>query len=281
MTSDKESQRKRRLWSDLGPRTISGLVLAAVTLVALYFGGIWFAALVGLVFAGTYREWEIMAGGRDPSLTGWIMIGAIAVSAITYVVIGTIGAVLVLGAAALLCIVSPGRARLWRVGGLIYLGLVVIAVLLLRGSGSQGIFAGMFVAISVWMTDSAAFFTGRQVGGMKLSPDISPSKTWSGALGGLAMGTLGGTIIWLFVSPSPWWIGMLLAALLSIVGQVGDLAESAIKRLFRVKDSSDIIPGHGGLMDRLDSLTLALLVLGAIGLARGGMDGVAVGILMW
>jgi phosphatidate cytidylyltransferase len=146
----------------------------------------------------------------------------------------------------------------------------------------MGIVAGVFLAVSVWMTDSAAFFTGRQVGGVKLSPDISPSKTWSGALGGLAMGTIGGTLVWAVATPSPWWIGTLLAALLSISGQIGDLAESGIKRYFRIKDSSDLIPGHGGLMDRLDSLTLASLVLFLIGIAHSGDIGlIASAVLVW
>lgn len=281
MSSDPEAQRKRRLWSDLGPRTISALVLVLITVVALYFGGIWFALLVGVVFAAAYREWEIMATGQALDVLGWVLVAAVAASAFIYVVAGAFGTAAVIGAGVLVCMLLGQQTRIWRSGGLIYIGLVVIAVLLLRGSGSQGIFAGMFVAITVWMTDSAAFFTGRQVGGIKLSPEISPSKTWSGALGGLAMGTLGGSIIWQMTTPSAWWIGALLAALVSVSGQIGDLMESALKRRFRIKDSGDTIPGHGGVMDRLDSMSMALLVLLAIGLARGGLDGVASGILLW
>lgn len=281
MSSSPEAQRKRRLWSDLGPRTISAVVLVVVTIVALYFGNVWFAMLVGVVFAGAYREWEIMATGHAPDVLGWVLIGVVAASALVYVIAGAYGTAALIGGGVLACMIFGQQTRLWRSGGLIYIGLVVIAVLLLRGSGNLGIFAGMFVAITVWMTDSAAFFTGRQVGGIKLSPDISPSKTWSGALGGLAMGTLGGAIIWQMTTPSAWWIGALLAALVSIVGQVGDLMESALKRRFQIKDSGDTIPGHGGIMDRLDSISMALLVLVAIGIGRGGLDAVAAGIMLW
>ncbi len=129
-----------------------------------------------------------------------------------------------------------------------------MALLQTHGETSTGIVAMWYLGSVVWLTDTGAFFTGRQIGGEKLAPDISPSKTWSGALGGLSLGTLAGLVVWLAFTHSPWWIGLILSASISILGQVGDLTESAVKRLFRVKDSGDIIPGHGGLMDRLDSL---------------------------
>jgi phosphatidate cytidylyltransferase len=131
------------------------------------------------------------------------------------------------------------------------------------------------------MTDSAAFFTGRQIGGEKLAPDISPSKTWSGALGGLALGTAAGLVVWILATDSPWWIGAGLAALVSVFGQLGDLSESAVKRRFRIKDSGDIIPGHGGLMDRLDSLTFGVLFIFLVGLLHSGSSDIAGGILFW
>jgi phosphatidate cytidylyltransferase len=152
----------------------------------------------------------------------------------------------------------------------------------MRGTTADGAWAGVFLGVVIWLTDTGAFFTGRQIGGERLAPDISPSKTWSGAIGGFAFGTLAGLIVWLLIVPgSPWWIGLILAAAISIFGQLGDLAESAIKRRFRVKDSGDIIPGHGGLMDRLDSLTFGVLLLFVVGWIRGGLDGVAAGFLNW
>ena len=159
--------------------------------------------------------------------------------------------------------------------------MVVLALLAVRGSGWDGFLAALFLGIVVWLTDTGAFFTGRQIGGERLAPDISPGKTWSGAIGGFAIGTLGGLVYWLFTTSSPWWIGLLLAAGISIIGQIGDLAESAIKRRFRIKDSGDIIPGHGGLMDRLDSLTFAALLVFVVGFAHAGYGAIASGIIRW
>jgi phosphatidate cytidylyltransferase len=272
---------RRRLWSDLGPRVGSALVLLAVTVLALVLGGIWFALLVGAVFAGAFREWEMMITGQRVEASGFVLIGLVALVAVIYPISGLMGSGVIAALGIVVALILPGADRIWRGAGVAYFSLVIIAVLLLRGNSQLGIGAGVFMAASVWMTDSAAFFAGRQIGGVKLSPDISPSKTWSGALGGLAMGTLAGGIVWWFASPSAWWIGLILAAILSVTGQLGDLAESAIKRHFRIKDSSDIIPGHGGLMDRLDSLTTAVLVLSAIGVLRAGLDNVASGILVW
>jgi phosphatidate cytidylyltransferase len=133
----------------------------------------------------------------------------------------------------------------------------------------------------VWGTDSAAFFTGRQIGGEKLVPDISPSKTWSGALGGLVLGTSAGLVVWIIATDSPWWIGLIMSATISVLAQLGDISESAAKRHFRIKDSGDIIPGHGGLMDRLDSLTFGVLFVLLIGTLHAGFGAVAEGLLFW
>jgi len=144
-----------------------------------------------------------------------------------------------------------------------------------------GALAGVYLGTVVWMTDSAAFFTGRQIGGEKLAPAISPSKTWSGALGGLALGAGAGLLVWTIFTDSPWWIGLVISVSISILGQLGDLSESAVKRHFRIKDSGDIIPGHGGLMDRLDSLTFGIILVLIIGALHGGFGAVADGLLFW
>ncbi|NGP17719.1 phosphatidate cytidylyltransferase [Devosia aurantiaca] len=154
-------------------------------------------------------------------------------------------------------------------------------MLLIRNTSTAGIWAGVYLGVVVWMTDSAAFFTGRQIGGEKLAPEISPSKTWSGALGGLALGTGAGLIAWTVLTDSPIWIGLALSCAISILGQAGDLTESAIKRHFRIKDSGDLIPGHGGLMDRLDSLTFGVFVVVIVGLLHAGFGSVAEGLLYW
>jgi phosphatidate cytidylyltransferase len=278
----KDAAPNKRSWTDLGPRVASALVLILLTAIGLYFGGYIFAALVGAVFAGCYREWERMVTLKPLTPVGGVLIGAVAVSALLYPLWGAPAALgLILAACALAALVDR-RVALWRAGGLAFFGLVIVATLAMRGTTTDGILVGVFLGFVIWPTDTGAFFTGRQIGGEKLAPDISPSKTWSGAIGGFAFGTLAGLVVWLIIAPTaPFWIGLAFAAAISILGQLGDLSESAIKRRFRVKDSGDIIPGHGGLMDRLDSLTFGVLFVFAVGWLRGGLDGVAAGFLTW
>ena len=138
----------------------------------------------------------------------------------------------------------------------------------------------MFVLLVVWVTDIGGYFAGRGIGGPKLWPRVSPKKTWAGAIGGFAAS--------LVVAAGFAALGLgktgpllLLGAVLSIASQLGDLFESAVKRRFGVKDSSHIIPGHGGLMDRLDGFVAAVVLAAIFGLLRGGADGVGRGLMVW
>lgn len=280
----------KRSWTDLGPRVVSALVLIAVTAASLYFGGYVFSAIVGAVFAGCYREWDRMVTLKPMTAVGGVLIGLVALSGLLYPAFGVLTSLIAIALGCTFALVDDRKTAAWRCAGLTWFVLVIAAVLQIRGASQWnvpgamdwGFWGGFFLGLVVWATDTGAYFTGRQVGGEKLAPDISPSKTWSGALGGLAIGTLLGLVLWLIVVPSsPWYVGLLLAASMSVVGQVGDLTESAIKRHFRVKDSGDIIPGHGGLMDRLDSTTFGALFLFAVGALHGGTDAVARGFLGW
>jgi phosphatidate cytidylyltransferase len=272
---------RRRTWADLGPRFVSAMVLIALTATALYVGGYVFAAVVGAVFAGAYREWETMVSRAPLTPAGILLIGLVAASGLVYPLLGPLGTLGVVGAACLVAVAMRGEGVLWRVLGLLIYGAVIIAALAMRGDTLTGVWAGVYLGTVVWMTDSAAFFAGRQIGGEKLAPEISPSKTWSGALGGLALGTGAGLLVWIVATDSPWWIGLALSAAISVLGQLGDLSESAIKRHFRIKDSGDIIPGHGGLMDRLDSLTFGILLVLLVGALHAGYGSVAEGLLYW
>src|SRR4029077_829702 len=165
--------------------------------------------------------------------------------------------------------------------GVIYAGVLLFAPLILRRDPSFGLTAMLFVFAIVWATDIAAYFAGRAIGGPKLWPAVSPKKTWSGAiggtLGGIAAGLLVAKLAGLVVAP----ILVIVALGLSIVAQGGDLFESAIKRHFGAKDSSQLIPGHGGLMDRLDGFLTAAAAAVMVGLIRGGLEGPARGLLVW
>jgi phosphatidate cytidylyltransferase len=275
------SQARRRRWSDLGPRLISAAVLIAITVGSLYVGGYVFAGAVGVVFALAYREWETMVSRAPLTRAGIVLIVLVGLSGLAFPLIGPAGTIGVVALACAIAIAIPGEGRWWRVLGLAIYGAVILATLILRGDSHAGILACLYLGTIVWMTDSAAFFAGRQIGGEKLAPEISPSKTWSGALGGLALGAGAGLIVWTIVTDSPWWIGLLIAICVSILGQAGDLGESALKRHFRIKDSGDIIPGHGGLMDRMDSLTFGVLLVLLIGSLHMGINSVAQGLLYW
>ncbi len=272
---------RRSLWSDLGPRLISAMVMIALTVAALFVGSYFFAAVVGAVFAGAYREWETMVSRAPLTPTGMALIGIVALSGLVFPLFGALGSLTVIAIGCVIALLARGEGMWWRVLGLLIYGAIIIAALVMRGDTMAGVWAGLYLGTVVWMTDSAAFFTGRQIGGEKLAPDISPGKTWSGALGGLALGTGAGLVIWILATDSPWWIGLALSAAISILGQLGDLSESAVKRHFRVKDSGDIIPGHGGLMDRLDSLTFGVLLVLLVGTLHLGFGSVAEGLLYW
>ncbi len=271
----------RRSWADVGPRFASAIVLIVLTATALYVGSYLFAAVVGAVYGGAYREWETMVSRSPLTPMGWVLIGLVGISGLLYPLFGILGSLAAIALACILAIFMDAEHRSWRIAGLALFGLLIISLISMRGSGTAGIWAGIYLGTVVWMTDSAAFFTGRQIGGEKLAPDISPSKTWSGALGGLALGTGAGLLVWIWVTDSPIWIGLLLSASISVVGQAGDLSESAIKRIFRIKDSGDIIPGHGGLMDRLDSLTFGVFLVVIVGAAHSGFGAIAEGLLYW
>jgi phosphatidate cytidylyltransferase len=271
----------RRAWGDLGSRIVSAVVLLAIVIAALWFGGYVYAAVVGAAFAGAYREWEQVVTLQPLSVFGGVLIAAVALSGLVYPWLGGFGTMGIVTVAAVAALVAGREPSLWRAGGLMFLGLVVVAALSVRGATTDGIWASVLIGTCIWGTDTGAFFTGRVIGGEKLAPDISPGKTWSGAIGGLVFATVAGTIVWYFVTDSPLWIGVLLAASASVLGQIGDLAESAVKRRFRVKDSGDLIPGHGGLMDRLDSITFGIIFVFLVGALHGGSAGVAAGYLHW
>lgn len=173
------------------------------------------------------------------------------------------------------------RGPLWNVAGIGYAGIMLAAPVVLRGDVEFGVLAILLLFAIVWTTDILGYFAGRAFGGPKLWPAISPKKTWSGAIAG----TLGATIVAFVVTRAfGAFNGGAIAAVafaLSVVAQLGDLLESWIKRKFGAKDASHLIPGHGGVMDRLDGFWSAAFVGCLLGLLRGGFEGAARGLLIW
>ena len=235
------------------------LVLGPVVLGCIWAGGPWFLGMMALTLAGLAWEWVRISGGLALGAAG------LAMPAIILLAAGLAGWGLPwLGVALLL----PGAWLLWRLAvalphrflalGVVYLGLFGVAFITLRLDPEAGRANVFFLMLLVWASDSAAYIAGRALGGPKLWPAISPGKTWSGALGGLLGAMLVGALAAILVAPaaSPLWAA-LVAGVLGVVSQAGDLLESGIKRRFGVKDSSHLIPGHGGLLDRLDGFLAA------------------------
>lgn len=268
--------------SNLMTRVASSLVLAPLTVAVAYWGGAALAAFWTVVAFCVLWEWDtlVCAHEKKPVLT----IGSVAIAgAAALLTLGRVGAALaliVLGALGVAALASRVE-RLWCVGGVLYAGGMVSALLLLRSDAALGFAALVFLFAVVWLTDIVAYFCGRALGGPKLMPYVSPNKTWSGAIGGAAGGIFGGVAVALYAGIDNAVAMAVLALFLSAAAQAGDLLESAIKRRFDVKDASGLIPGHGGVMDRVDGLVIAVIVAALIGAIRGGLESPAHGLLVW
>jgi len=255
-------------------------VLIPLAVAIAYAGGWLWTVLVTLAASGLFVEWLAivgLAGATRLTVTG---VAALAVAGLCFA-IGRLDAALIVLGVGLVAVVSiaPER-RNWAAAGFLYAAAAEIASVLLRLDPVKGFAALMFVLLIVWVTDSGGYFAGRGIGGPKLWPRVSPKKTWAGAAGGFAASL---AVAAGFAAFDLGRIGplLMLSGALSVASQLGDLFESAVKRRFGVKDSGHIIPGHGGLMDRLDGFVAAAVVAALFGLLRGGADGVGRALMVW
>ena len=261
-------------------RVIAALVLAPVAIAIAYAGGWLWTTLVTLAAIGLYVEWLMIVGVARETRVVTSGAVALAISGLC-LALGRIDAsllALALGLAAV-ALLSPGR-RNWIATGFGYAAAAQIASVLVRLDQVWGFVALILVLLVVWVTDIGGYFAGRGIGGPKLWPRVSPKKTWAGAVGGFVASLViaAGFAAFGLGKTGPL---LLLGAVLSIASQLGDLFESAVKRRFGVKDSSHIIPGHGGLMDRLDGFVAAIVLAAVFGFLRGGVDGVGRGLMVW
>ena len=261
-------------------RVAAALVLAPLAIAAAYAGGWWWIVLVSCAAIGLFVEWLTVVGSARE--TAVIATGGIAL-AIAGLCLGFARVELALAALGLGVAVTAllsSRQRGWTSAGFFYAGAAQMASVLVRLDAATGFVALVFVMLIVWVTDIGGYFAGRGIGGAKLWPRVSPNKTWAGAIGGF------GASLVVALGFATLDLGRAyqlagLAAMLSVIAQLGDLLESAVKRRFGVKDSSHIIPGHGGLMDRLDGYVAAIAVAAIFGLLRGGVDGAGRGLMIW
>ncbi len=245
---------------ELRLRIISGIVLAAIVLAATWYGGLSFRLLAAAISLLVYYEWSTISDlhGSDPrgNALGWVGIVLIAGATVTGESVYSME-VLAAFVVVLAIMVVLRQKSWWLPGGILYSGLTAIALSEIRDEDLRGFVLMLFIFATVWATDIFAYFVGRAIGGPKLAPRISPGKTWSGAIGGAVAAVIAGTaVVWSYFSADDLRIPV-LALVLSVCSQVGDLFESFMKRRFGVKDSSHLIPGHGGVMDRVDGLIFA------------------------
>ncbi len=258
--------RRAQQWGDLRARVLSAIVLAPVALACVWYGGPPWDALVAIAGAGLALEWVELCGVAPGAWPGFGVLAAVLAGIVLAVADRP-----QLGVAALLAgtglVLMPNRWRL--IAGVPYAGIGGIALVWLRADPVAGRGNVIFLVLAVWASDIGAYVAGRLLGGPKLAPTISPGKTWSGAAGGLAAAMLAGLAAGQVIAPGAALRAAMLAALIGAASQGGDLLESAIKRGFGVKDSGRLIPGHGGLMDRLDGLLTAAPVAAGLALAIG------------
>jgi phosphatidate cytidylyltransferase len=262
-------------------RVLSAVVLAPIAVGAAWLGT-WPFALFWLIAALLVLwEWIHLVAGPGHKLMFSASGSALAVAALVEFRDRPIAAALliVLGGIAALIFAQRGR-RVWVVAGIGYAGMMLLSPLLLRVDPDYGFLAMVLLFAVVWATDIVAYFVGRALGGPLLCPSISPKKTWSGAVGG-AVGAMAAAVAIGHLFDANRQVFAVLGLVLSVVAQLGDLLESWIKRHFGAKDASHLIPGHGGVMDRLDGFWAAALVACLIGLARGGLHNAALGLLIW
>jgi phosphatidate cytidylyltransferase len=270
-------------WADLGVRTFTAVALVPIVLADAWLGGVWFeilAAFLGVLIA---YEWALIAHGKSSSQFALHALAAICAAMLTPVIGIKQTLMVATGIAALSVILVLLRGRKlnhWMAVGPLYSSLPIIALVALRRDGTLGWEAILWLFLIVWAADVCAYFAGRMIGGPKLAPRFSPKKTWAG-LGGAVVGAAVATYAFgqYFALPSVLPLAV-LAGGLAVFEQAGDIFESAFKRFHNVKDSGTLLPGHGGVIDRVDGLIAVAIAAAIIGYLRNP-DLPSAGLLKW
>ncbi|MEI6985356.1 MAG: phosphatidate cytidylyltransferase [Rhodospirillaceae bacterium] len=277
-----ENFKLHNLWK----RALSALVLGPLVLGMICVGGWLFQA--GMVLGALLgaREWARMIAPNAVNRPLLLVGGGIFLVFSLYLLAGPLPALLAALTLAALSGLAPGVSvwsnvggcdRWWLALGIPYVGIGAVALMWLREYPRIGLGLIVFLFLTVWANDIGAYIFGKSIGGPRLAPTISPAKTWAGFHGGVATaGLVGGLTALLFGAREP-LVAVGLGALLGVVGQVGDLFESAVKRRYNVKDSGCLIPGHGGLLDRIDGLIAAAPVLALFQTVWGAICGAELG----
>ena len=255
-------------------RVVSALVLAPIAVAAAWFGSPWLPVLTALAGVVMMWEWARLCGAGRIGASGAVLIGAV-MAAVASAAVGAFALAVVLSVAGAAIVLWTARREHgsdapWLALGALWVALPCVLLLWLAGDGGAGRLTLLWIFAVVWATDIGAYAIGRRLGGPRLAPRWSPHKTWSGLLGGVGCAALAGWGSAAILGISPALPLVLLSAGLAIVEQFGDLAESVAKRRFDVKDSSGLIPGHGGLLDRLDGLLAVVPAVALLTQIGGG-----------
>jgi phosphatidate cytidylyltransferase len=265
---------------NLRMRFLAALVLIPVAIGVAYAGGWLWLGLVLLVAIGLYVEWLLVVGNVQSTTAIAAGVAALVAAGLSLTLGQAEAGLVVIAAGVVIAVLLSSTRRGWTALGLVYASAALAASVVVRLDQAWGFAALMLILLIVWVTDIGGYVAGRGLGGPKLWPRVSPNKTWAGAIGGF-VGSLAVAAGFAAAGLGRLLPLLLLAAVLSVASQVGDLFESAVKRIFGVKDSSHIIPGHGGLLDRLDGYVFAVIAAAAIGIWRAGADGVGRGLMVW
>lgn len=254
--------------SSLTLRIASAAVMIPVVFGAAWLGG-WFIAVLLAVVAGVmYWEWQGLCGEKGNVANGYALLAA--AGPIALQIFGDKQTLIGWAVATLaVFVLAKGPRRAFLTVGFGYISLACITVVWLRGLDPRGMETAIWLGALVVMTDTCAYFTGRALGGPRLAPKISPKKTWSGLIGGMAGAAVAGGILAAVIEANIVTVALVSGGL-AIAAQIGDLAISMAKRAFNVKDSSNIIPGHGGALDRFDGVLSAAITIALLSLAGGG-----------
>jgi phosphatidate cytidylyltransferase len=268
--------------NNLALRVVSAIVLAPLALLTAYLGDWPFALFWSAAALIVLWEWTTLVVGPAHRLMFSSCGGAIAIAGFVAWRGRPVAALLMVGLGALAAaIFAPPERRLWVTVGIGYAGALLLAPMFLRADLTFGFVAIVLLFAIVWTTDILGYFAGRAIGGPKLLPAVSPKKTWSGAIAGAVGAMAAAPFVASLFGSFDVVVVAIIALVLSVFAQSGDLYESWVKRRFGAKDSGRLIPGHGGVMDRLDGFWAAAVGGCVIGLLRGGFDGPARGLLLW
>jgi phosphatidate cytidylyltransferase len=284
MTDRRSGAESDTPWRDLRVRILTAAILIPLVIAAVRLGGWWFSGLVALAAALMAHEWTrlvhsgnavqflmhaaagvgaaLLAPFLSPGVVAWLIVALWA---------GSLGATYF----------RRHVLTLWAFAGVPYVAAPATALVVLRSDAAWGFAAVLWLLVVVWIADTAAYFIGRIIGGPKLAPAISPKKTWAGLLGAIVGGGLAGLAVAASFGTPRLWPLLLIGSLLGAIEQAGDLFESAMKRWAHVKDSGLLVPGHGGILDRVDGLIAAAVAATIIGMANGKGAPAASGLLLW